>query len=289
MYLYVLFLIAPVLLGWFELVAQDKPSSDVRIIAHRGDWRNYPENSLLGIESCISHGIEIAEIDVRKTLDGEFVVFHDEVLDFDTDGKGYIRELTLDSIRKVYLKEGYGRMTRQKIPTLEEVLQLSKERIELSIDKAWEEIPAIYQILKKYGMTDQVYFGSSKPYADVRQEIGLYLDSIQFKPFVMTSLQDRIGFVEEYLDNTTAVQDVFVLVDDEPDRTESLIRFLQARDLQITLSSCFARGSAGHDDELSISHPEDGWGWLIDFGADLIFTDRPLHLQQYLNNITTTN
>ena len=40
------------------------PSSDyVVVISHRGDWRNYPENSIPAIESVIRMGVDMMELD----------------------------------------------------------------------------------------------------------------------------------------------------------------------------------------------------------------------------------
>ena len=37
------------------------------VAAHRGDWRNYPENSLEGINSAIEMGVDIVELDLQCT------------------------------------------------------------------------------------------------------------------------------------------------------------------------------------------------------------------------------
>ena len=42
------------------LAVMNDPSSDYVIVAsHRGDWRNYPENSIPAIESVIRMGVDI--------------------------------------------------------------------------------------------------------------------------------------------------------------------------------------------------------------------------------------
>ena len=40
-------------------------SKNVLVAAHRGDWRNAPENSIKAIENCIEMGVDIVEIDIR--------------------------------------------------------------------------------------------------------------------------------------------------------------------------------------------------------------------------------
>lgn len=50
------------------------PNSDyVVVISHRGDWRNYPENSIPAIESVIRMGVDMMELDVKMTKDSVLV------------------------------------------------------------------------------------------------------------------------------------------------------------------------------------------------------------------------
>ena len=43
--------------------------------------------------------------------------------------------------------------------------------------------------------------------------------------------------------------------------------------------------SAGHSDDLSLTgDPADGWGWLAKRGFDLIQTDWPLMMREYLES-----
>ena len=55
-----------------------KPNSKyVLVVAHRGDWRNAPENSLQAYRNCIDMGVDMIEIDIHKTQDNQFIVMHD--------------------------------------------------------------------------------------------------------------------------------------------------------------------------------------------------------------------
>lgn len=52
----------------------------VRMIAHRGDSRHTPENTLPAFESAIQNNAECIEMDIRCTRDGVPVIFHDASL-----------------------------------------------------------------------------------------------------------------------------------------------------------------------------------------------------------------
>ena len=86
-------------------------SKKVLVACHRGDWRNWPENSLAAIESVIGMGADIVEIDLALTSDSVLVVCHDRTLNRTTTGKGLIAEIPYDSIQRCFLKSGHGLAT----------------------------------------------------------------------------------------------------------------------------------------------------------------------------------
>ena len=59
-------------------------------ISHKSDWRNFPENSLLGFNSCIKMGVDLIEVDFHVTKDGVPVLFHDDTLERVTGQPGAI-------------------------------------------------------------------------------------------------------------------------------------------------------------------------------------------------------
>ena len=77
------------------------PHDYAMVIAHRGDWRFGPENSLEGFENCIRSGFDAIEVDVRMTKDGVLVVMHDESVNRTTNGKGKVSDLTYAEIKKM--------------------------------------------------------------------------------------------------------------------------------------------------------------------------------------------
>ena len=60
--------------------------SSVIVVAHRADWRNFPENSLEAIQSSIDMGVDMLEIDVQRTKDGVLMLMHEHNLDRMTNG-----------------------------------------------------------------------------------------------------------------------------------------------------------------------------------------------------------
>ena len=83
-------------------------SANVLVAAHRGDWRHAPENSIKGIENCIVMGVDIVEVDVRKTKDGKLVLMHDATINRTTNGTGKVSGHTLAELKELFLKDNQG-------------------------------------------------------------------------------------------------------------------------------------------------------------------------------------
>ncbi len=96
-----------------------------RIIGHRGAKATAPENTLAGLRRAKQEGADWVEFDVKLSADGHAVLMHDETLDRTTDGRGYVRQLSLTELRKVDAGVRFGPAWRgERIPTLVEALAL---------------------------------------------------------------------------------------------------------------------------------------------------------------------
>ena len=108
----------------------NKPAKEnVMVVSHRGDWRNAPENSIQAFQNCIDMGVDMVELDLKKTKDGVLVLMHDKKIDRTMNGKGFPENYTLDSLKSLRLKNGVGCKTRHQIPTFREVMELCKGKI----------------------------------------------------------------------------------------------------------------------------------------------------------------
>ena len=118
-------------------------------IAHRGLWGgNIVENSLPAYENAIKNGYPI-EIDVYETKDGKLVSFHDASLLRITGENAYVYEKTLDELQKLSLNG-----SREKIPTLDQVLELCENKVPLLIELKDQPsktfVSNVVERLKKY-------------------------------------------------------------------------------------------------------------------------------------------
>jgi len=70
-----------------------------RVVAHRGDSANYPENTLEAFKSAVKMGIDVVETDVHLSKDGVIVIWHDPTLERNTDGSGTLESHTLAELK----------------------------------------------------------------------------------------------------------------------------------------------------------------------------------------------
>lgn len=115
-------------------------------IGHRGAMGHEPENTLASIKKAIDLGADGFEIDVFKCLSGEIVLFHDKYLDKLTDGEGLIEKKSLIDLKKLSVLG-----TENKIPTLEEVLNIINKQVFLNIElKGKNTAKASLELVEKY-------------------------------------------------------------------------------------------------------------------------------------------
>lgn len=72
------------------------------------------------------------------------------------------------------------------------------------------------------------------------------------------------------------------LFDRSPLARPEILEKLKAHQLRVWVNTMFAWDCGGHTDDVSLSNPEEGWQWHINNGANMILTDRPEQLVQYL-------
>lgn len=172
--------------------------------AHRGASGYAPENTLAAFEKAVELGADGVELDIQLTKDDEIVVIHDEKIDRTSDGKGWVKDYTLEELRGFNYNRTKPEYEHADIPTMREVFELLKPtglfiNIEIKTgvffyDKIEEKILAL---TKEMGMEDRVCYSSFNHYTVKRihelkpdAEVGfLYADG----PIDMPSYGEKYG------------------------------------------------------------------------------------------------
>ena len=94
----------------------------IKVAAHRGGARLWPENSLRGFRESLALGADLVELDVHLAADGALPVIHDATLRRTTDRRGRVRTRTGAELRQARLRGPDRRLTTERLPMLEDVL-----------------------------------------------------------------------------------------------------------------------------------------------------------------------
>ena len=287
-----LFFLLPILLTAFSISAQtrtdkllknlhDNESKYIFVIAHRGDWRNAPENSLQSIEKAIAMKVDMIELDIQPTKDGNFICMHDETLDRTSTGKGPIKDYTTEELKKFVLRSGNGIKTRQPIPTLKEALNVCKGRILVNIDKGGTYIKEIMPIIQECGMEKQVIIKGYYPVEKVKKEYGSN-ESMLYMPIVNLWDKEAVATIQTFIKNFTPIAYELCFKDDANPNLK-IIDEITKSGSRVWMNTLWDSLCGGPDDENALLESKDKpWGWMLKHKATMIQTDRPQELIHYL-------
>jgi glycerophosphoryl diester phosphodiesterase len=260
----------------------DVHNKTVYIAAHRGDWRDAPENSIQSLKWAARLGVDIVEFDLKKTKDGKLVVMHDPTLNRTTTGSGPVSDHTLEELRNLKLRAGTGHPTEQGIPTFVEELDAARENsLVLDIDQGWDYLPdVIAQVRASHAMSWVILnVFPNTPYTELQKRVGDIPEDATLMIVVNMARPDAEAIIQSYAAHPrTIVQCIFA---DDLRPSVQHIPMLGQR-FPIWINSLWADQNANHDDDRAMDDPDRTWGWLITHGATLLQTDRPRELREYL-------
>jgi glycerophosphoryl diester phosphodiesterase len=169
--------------------------------AHRGApiAAKEPENSLPAFKACKKLGFKIVEVDLQLTKDGQWIVFHDYILDRTSTGKGTVKSKTFKEITALKLKDSKSEV--EAIPTLEELLSLcSSEGLIpiLDIKPTEKEISeegynTLLMSLSKYNLLDKSIFTS--PSKEVLAELRRR-NNVTTIAVMVEATQDNLDYIK---------------------------------------------------------------------------------------------
>lgn len=248
------------------------PEAEMLMAAHRGQWREYPENSLMAVEEAIADGAEIIELDVMITQDNVPVLMHDATVDRTTDGTGRVDEMTYAEIRELNLVEGLGgedaAVTEHKVPTLEEAMELVKNRVLVNIDKAGTD-PRVIDVLETTETFDHAIFKSGN-FDEAVEFLEEYPEGNYMLIISDSNYEQAFQFPGE---KPFAYEVTFDQLDDAQAQPGYLDELSQQG--RIWINTMWGSLAAGNTDETSLRDDTDlGWDTVIeDFGANMVQTD----------------
>ena len=178
-----------------------------KCILHRGASTVAPEQTRASFQLAKKLGVKVVEIDVWKTFDNNFVVFHDSTLDDKTTGTGKVEDKTLAELKSLSFTKGANldKYPNLKILSFDECMKLLKELgLNALIDfKTYTLDSSIYlkliNIIKANGMLSNVaiatWYGSQiKVIRDLEKDICLGIEQVENETEWNYILNNNIDF-----------------------------------------------------------------------------------------------
>ena len=143
------------------------------IYAHRGASAYAPENTGSAFQKAMELNAGGIETDVQLSKDGRVIICHDEKVDRVSNGSGWIKNLTLEELKRLDFGSWFGEGFREeKILTLEELLELL-HNWEGVLNVELKQGPILYEgleskvvdILRKYKRIDTTIISSFNHYS----------------------------------------------------------------------------------------------------------------------------
>lgn len=255
-------------------------------VARKGDWRNYPANSLAGIDACVRMGVDIVGVDVRKADDDTLVLMSGEdIADYCVDAagetvRGLVSEKTLPQLKEMRLRQGLGGEkappTTYPVATLREAIGICRDSAMLMVtaDRALHD--DIYALLKETEALNFVILRGYKQtselvnWANTKDPLplvtGYYKGNVVFMATstAETCLKNNVHTVEFATANTYGV-----LFD-----SFALKRFADRG--RVFISCTDPKLSGRREDNTT------GWDDLVSRGYSVIETDYPRDLVRYI-------
>lgn len=168
---------------------------------------------MLAFHEAEKAGADGIELDVQLSKDGEVVVIHDEKVNRTTNGKGYVKDLSLEELQR--LDAGYTIkmiVKKEPIPSLREVLEwMTSNGIKCNIElknnvfryEGMEE--KVIQSVREYGLSQRVIISSFNHYSIVKSyqiapemEIAPLLGNAVYMPWVYAKSIQAKGIHPKY-------------------------------------------------------------------------------------------
>jgi len=178
------------------------------VIAHGGNSWDAPMNTIAAIKQAIELGVDLIEVDINLTADRVPVIFHGPSLHYTTNGEGSINEITIEQAKELDAGSWKSsKFAKEKIPTLEEALNLGKGKTRFALDLKTDDVEKIVETVQNAKMVDDVVLcgcdvSRSKEVRKFDKRLTILLNMDSELEQIATNDQDE--FVKKYIDKASS-------------------------------------------------------------------------------------
>jgi len=260
----------------------------ILIVAHRGvGTGNIPCNTIPAFEAALLSGADVIECDIIKSTDGKLFVFH---IGTEDSRLGYINrkkltEYSSDEIKALRLVNQDHAITQFGISPLEEVLEYLKGRCYINLDRAWDYFPETVALVREHKMEEQIIIKSA-PKLEILKAVEEVAPDFIYMPIIDN--EDKCSEIIENMNINYWGAELLFKDLNAPTAQPEYLDMMHKKGRMLWGNSIIysykKQLSAGFSDDTALTvSPEAGWGKLADMGFDIIQTDWPALVYNYLN------
>ncbi|WP_147676957.1 glycerophosphodiester phosphodiesterase [Algibacter pacificus] len=237
------------------------------ICAHRGANATHPENTISAFKEAVRLGAQMIEFDVQLTKDNQLIIMHDATVDRTTNGTGKVSDLTFNEIRQLDAGAWKSKaFTGEKVPTLQEVLQIMPKTIWLNVHLKGSKKAGLITaetIVTENRILQAVVAGGKQATKIIKR---LY-------PGIKTCNMTRLSSRANYINETIKRKDYFIQIKSSRDDENMLADIKKLKENGIHINYFHS------EKETQVQE-------LLDAGVDFILTD---NLAVMLEAFSNTN
>ncbi len=263
------------------------------IMSHRGFWGgNIIQNTRQSAQLAQQSGADIIEIDICRTSDGIYYLFHDDnertLLGVDIN----FNLLSSYEIEGRDMFNSVGEESGYKVETLDDFLTWLPENYIINIDRSWEywEDPHFFELIEKSGKVNQLIIKSP-----ANEKFLNILNELSFKiPYVMIAKEPSdIRLVHSFKNiNFVGVELVADSLKKNPLFHEATLNYIDDLGL-LTIANAEHLGKHHelfgnlNDSNALLHRGEEVWKEILSFNIDVIQTDWPNFLEEFRNKLNS--
>lgn len=237
------------------------------ISSHRGaPTLGYPENCIATFMHTLRHTWSILEIDPHYTKDSAIILMHDATLDRTSTGKGRISSYTLSQLKSLNLKDDQGHVTKFKIPTLDEALEWANGKTVLILDQKDVSAAERAKIIKAH-RAEHCAMIMCYSYEDARRVYEIDKD-IMMEVFI----PDR-KHAADFEKTGVPWNNIVAFVTHGEPSDPGIFSYLHDKGVMAIRGSSRNVDKQYSMNEISKKELQQGYGKIIDSGADIIEAD----------------
>jgi glycerophosphoryl diester phosphodiesterase len=269
-----------------DAIMRIKDQNKILIVAHRGVSGGAIQfNTIPAYETALWHKADIIEVDAAMTTDGVFYAFHDGTESPVLGCTQNIRTMDSAYVDQLFINNSSFEKTNERVNRLKDVFDHLRGRCIINVDRAWFYWMEIIKFIQDQGMTGQVIL-KSHPKKEELEILEQLAPDIVYMAMVRTIEEWEI--TRHYKINCPMVELLFSTLE-SPVIQDSFLEKLRREKILLWGNPLFLNDwtiqNAGKNDYHAIMGDPDGnWGWYVEKGFDILQTEWPLLLRQYLQN-----